>query len=160
MPQFDFAHVFWPQLAWLAISFALLYFGVVRLTLPKLGTVMDARDNKIAGDLAEAKAAKENADEIDARYHADMAASRDEARAAIALAKAGAAKSTEAKLAVAAKKAEAEIAAAEARIAKAVTKAEGTLRDAAAESAAEIVAKLTGKQPKPDAAQAAVAALV
>ena len=34
------------------------------------------------------------------------------------------------------------------------------LRDAAAESAADIVAKLTGKQPKPDAAQAAVAALV
>ncbi len=160
MPQFDFAHVFWPQLAWLAISFALLYFGVVRLTLPKLGKVMDARDNKIAGDIAEAKAAKANADAIDARYHADMAMSRDEARNAIALAKAAAAKSTEARLAVAAQQAEAEIAAAEARIAEAVTKAEGTLRDAAAESAADIVAKLTGKQPKPDAAQAAVAALV
>lgn len=160
MPQFDFTHVLWPQLAWLAISFAVLYFGVVRLTLPKLGKVMDARDGKIAGDIAEAQAAKASADEIDARYHADMAASREAARGAIAEAKAAAAKATEARLAVAAQKADADIAAAETRIAEAVTKAEGALRDAAVESAADIITKLTGKAPSLSATQAAVAALV
>ena len=81
MPQFDFTHVFWPQLAWLAVSFAVLYFGVVRLTLPKLGKVMDDREKSIAGDLATARAAKQTADEIDEAYHAEMNASRDEARA-------------------------------------------------------------------------------
>jgi F-type H+-transporting ATPase subunit b len=158
MPQFDFAHVFWPQVAWLAVFFAVLYFGVVRLTLPKLGKVMSEREDKIAGDLAAAKAAKQVADETDARYHAEMAASRDAARAAIGDAKAKAAKTTEARLADAAAAAEARIGEAEARIAKSVKSAEAALRDAAAESAQAIVAKLTGSEPKLDAAKAAVPA--
>jgi len=158
MPQFDFAHVLWPQLAWLAVTFVVLYFGVVRLTLPKLGKVMDDREKSIASDLATAKAAKQTADEIDEAYHAEMNASRDQARKAISDAKSKAAKSTEAKLAKAADKADKALADAEARISGAVAKAEGALADAAAESAQAIVAKLTGVEPKLDAAKASVAA--
>jgi len=158
MPQFDFAHVFGPQVAWLALCFAVLYFGVVRLTLPKLGKVMAQREDKIAGDLTAAKAAKEKADAVDARYHAEMAASREAARGAIGEAKAKAAKSAEARLAKAAAAAEARIAEAEARIAKSAKSAEGALRDAAAESAQAIVAKLTGIEPKLDAVKASVPA--
>ncbi|HNJ47879.1 MAG TPA: ATPase [Novosphingobium sp.] len=158
MPQFDFAHVFWPQVAWLAVFFAVLYFGVVRLTLPKLGKVMGEREDKISGDLSAAKAAKDAADEVDARYHADMNASREDARKAIADAKAKAAKASEKSLAKATASAEAELAEAEARIAAAVDAAQGALRDAAAESAQAIVAKLTGGEPKLDAAKASVAA--
>ncbi len=158
MPQFDFAHVFWPQVAWLAVFFAVLYFGVVRLTLPKLGKVMGEREDKISGDLSAAKAAKDAADEVDARYHADMNASREDARKAIADAKAKAAKASEKSLAKATASAEAELAEAEARIAAAVDAAQGALRDAAAESAQAIVTKLTGGEPKLDAAKASVAA--
>lgn len=158
MPQFDFAHVFWPQVAWLAVFFAVLYFGVVRLTLPKLGKVMGEREDKISGDLSAAKAAKDAADEVDARYHADMNASREDARKAIAEAKAKAAKASEKSLAKATASAEAELAEAEARIAAAVDAAQGALRDAAAESAQAIVAKLTGGEPTLDAAKASVAA--
>ena len=158
MPQFDFGHVFWPQIAWLAITFVVLYFGVVRLTLPKLGNVMDAREASIAGDLAAAKAAKDGADAVDEAYHAAMAKSRDAARGAIAEAKTAAAKATEARLAEAGIKSDAALAAAEVRIAKAVAKAEGTLADAAAENAQAIVAKLTGAEPALAAAKAAIAA--
>ncbi len=158
MPQFDFAHVFWPQVAWLALFFVVLYFGVVRMTLPKLGKVMTEREDKIAGDLAAAKSAKETADEVDARYHTEMTASRDAARQSIAEAKAKASKASEARLAEAATAAEAQVADAEARIAKSVKAAESALRDAAAESAQAIVAKLTGVEPKLDAAKASVAA--
>lgn len=158
MPQFDFGHVFWPQIAWLAITFVVLYFGVVRLTLPKLGNVMDAREASIAGDLAAAKAAKDGADAVDEAYHAAMAKSRDTARSAIAEAKTAAAKATEARLAEAGIKSDAALAAAEVRIAKAVAKAEGTLADAAAENARAIVAKLTGAEPALAAAKAAIAA--
>ncbi|MBA4161278.1 MAG: ATPase [Novosphingobium sp.] len=158
MPQFDFAHVLWPQLAWLFVTFAVLYFGVVRLTLPKLGKVMDARESSISGNLATAQAVKQAADEIDARYHAEMNASREEARKAIADAKAKAAKSTEAKLSKAGAKAEAALSEAEDRIAQAVAKAEGALATAAAENAQAIVARLTGVEPKLDAAKAVVAA--
>ncbi len=158
MPQFDFANVAWPQLAWLALLFIVLYFGVVRMTLPKLGKVMEQREDKITGDLSAAQAAKETADQVDARYHAEMDTSREQARLAISAAKADAAKASEARLATAASAADAEIAAAEARIAKASAKAEGALRDAAAESAQAIVAKLTGVEPKLAAAQQSVAA--
>jgi F-type H+-transporting ATPase subunit b len=158
MPQFDFANVFAPQLAWLALFFVVLYFGAVRLTLPKLGKVMEQREDKIAGDLAAAKAAKDSADAVDERYHADMAASRDEARVAIAGAKAKAAKASDASLAKAAAKADATIAEAEARIAKAAKAAEGKLADAAAESAQAIVAKLTGVEPALAAAKQSVSA--
>lgn len=160
MPQFDFGHVFWPQIAWLAVIFVVLYFGVVRLTLPKLGKVMDAREASISGDLAAAQAAKENADAVDVAYQAEMSTSREAARSAIAEAKANAAKQTEAKLAEAGAKADAALADAEARIAKAVAKAESSLADAAAESAQAIVAKLTGTEPKLDAAKASVAARI
>ena len=158
MPQFDFTHVFWPQLVWLAISFAVLYFGVVRLTLPRLGKVMDARDDQITGDLAVAKAAKETADAVDLRYHAEMAASRDAARKAMADAKMAAAKSAETRLAAAGQQAEAALTAAEVRIAKSVATAEAALNLAAAEGAQAIVAILTGTAPQLDVAQAAVAA--
>lgn len=158
MPQFDFATVAWPQLAWLALFFIVLYFGVVRMTLPKLGKVMEQREYKIAGDLSAAQAAKDTADQVDARYHAEMDASREQARQAIAAAKADAAKASEARLATAASAADAEIAGAEARIAEASAKAEGALRDAAAESAQAIVAKLTGVEPALDTAKQSVAA--
>lgn len=158
MPQFDFVNVTWPQLAWLALFFVILYFGVVRMTLPKLGKVMEQREDKIAGDLSAAHAAKETADQVDARYHAEMDASREAARQSISAAKAEAAKVSEARLAAAAAAADAEITAAEARIAKASAKAEGTLRDAAAQSAQAIVAKLTGVEPALDAAKQSVAA--
>ena len=158
MPQFDFGNVFWPQIAWLGVIFMVLYFGVVRLTLPKLGKVMDAREASIAGDLAAAKAAKDGADAVDEAYHAAMAKSRDTARSAIAEAKTAAAKATEARLAEAGIKSDAALAAAEDRIAKAVAKAEGTLADAAAENARAIVAKLTGAEPALAAAKAAIAA--
>ncbi len=158
MPQFDFANVTWPQLVWLALFFVVLYFGVVRQTLPKLGKVMQQREDTISGDLSAAKAAKEAADEVDARYHADMNASREQARQAMAAAKAEAAKTSDARLAKAANAADAELAKAEARIAKAVEAAQGKLADAAAESAQAIVAKLTGVEPKLDAAKQSVAA--
>lgn len=160
MPQFDFGHVFWPQIAWLGVIFMVLYFGVVRLTLPKLGAVMDAREASIRGDLAAAKAAKEGADAVDEAYHAEMGKSRDAARSAIAQAKAAAAKATEARLAEAGVKSDAALAAAEARIAKAVTKAESEIADAAATNAQAIVAKLTGVTPAIDAAKASVAARI
>jgi F-type H+-transporting ATPase subunit b len=158
MPQFDFAHVFWPQLVWLALFFAVLYFGVVRLTLPKLGKVMTEREDRIAGDIASAKAAKEAADEVDARYHTDMAASRDQARLAIAEAKDQAARNSQARLAEVNAAAEGQLAEAEARIAKSVKAAQAALHDAAAESAQAIVAKLTGIEPKLDAAKQSVSA--
>jgi len=160
MPQFDFTNVFWPQLFWLGAFFIVLYFGVVRMTLPKLDKVMGARDDKITGDLSSAKQAKDSADEISEKYETELASSREAARQAIADAKADAAKASEARIAAADKVSESKINEAEVRIAKAVEQAEQALRDAAAEGAQAIVTKLTGSEPGLDVARQAVDARI
>ncbi len=156
MPQFDFARVFWPQFVWLAVFFAVLYFVVVRSALPKLGKVMGERDDKIAGDIEAARAAKASADEVDARYHAELEVARENARHVIADAKTAGTKASEARLATAHDAAEAAIAAAEQRIAASVADAGAELRKVAAESAQQIVSRLTGIEASAEAARARV----
>ncbi|MFS2111894.1 hypothetical protein ACCC88_19540, partial [Sphingomonas sp. Sphisp140] len=77
MPQFDFANVFLPQLVWLAIFFAVLYFAVVLPTLPKLGRTMQAREDQVTGDLDAAEAAKASADKLAADYEAGVAEAQE-----------------------------------------------------------------------------------
>lgn len=73
MPQFDPAS-FVPQLFWFGVIFTLLYFVVVRPTLPKVGRVIDARETQIAGDLDRAEAAKGAADALRESHEAAMKA--------------------------------------------------------------------------------------
>lgn len=161
MPQFDFANVFVPQLFWLAIFFAVLYFGVVRTTLPKLGRVMDARESTISGDLAAAREAKDRADALSDEVRSEAAHHRENARAIISAAKDEAAAASTRRLATADEAISARLAKAHDRIAKARDKARGSIRDVSAESAQAIVAKLTGLEPSRDKALAEVdAALV
>lgn len=155
MPQFDLAN-FLPQMVWLAIFFVILYFGIVRLTLPKVGRVMQAREDQVAGDIATAEQAKGEADRMAADYDAGVATAQDAARAKLGEARAAAAAALEAKLkksndALAAKSAKAQAALDTARDA-----AFGQIESVAADAAADIVERLTGKRPATDAAAKAV----
>lgn len=155
MPQFDFQNVFLPQLVWLAVSFSILY-GIVLLTLPKLGRVMQAREDKVTGDLTEAETAKAAADSLGQEYSAGVAEAQDAARASLVAARVKAAKSVEAKLAKAGAKLQSQSDEAEAALAEARSRALGEIETVAAEAAADIVERLTGARP--DAAQAGAAA--
>lgn len=160
MPQFDFAHVFWPQLAWLAVFFSVLYFGIVRATLPKLGRVMEARDNQVTGDLATAERAKAAADKFASDYDAGIVAAQESARAHLLAARGSAAASVEATLASANATLDAKAAAASAALDTAKAGALAEIESVAAEAASEIVEKLTGTRPPAvDTAAAARAAL-
>ncbi len=147
MPQFEFDTVFIPQLFWLGIFFAILYFGIVRMTLPKLGRVMENREAKVNGDIDAAAAAKQSADQLEADYKAGIAQAREDARQALAESKAGAARATEARLAEASAASDAQIAAAEARIAESRAAAMQEIETVATESAVSIVDRITGKAP-------------
>jgi F-type H+-transporting ATPase subunit b len=147
MPQFDFAHVFWPQLFWLAIVFSILFFGVVLPTLPKLGRAISAREDQVAGDLSTAETAKADADSVGQSNALHLDAARDTARTHLAQAKAKAAKSVEKKLATATAKLDEKSTIAQTELAKSRKKAMGQVESIAAESASLIVEKLTGKKP-------------
>lgn len=97
MPQFLPAN-FLPQLVWLAVIFAVLYFAVVRPTLPKVGRIIDEREGRVAGDLDAAETAKSEADAIRSRYDEGMAAARDAAQAEVGAARDAAAKAAEARM--------------------------------------------------------------
>jgi F-type H+-transporting ATPase subunit b len=80
MPQLqpgDFA----PQLVWLAITFALLYFLLSRLALPRIEQVIGERKSLISGDLLKAREAQRQSEEEMARYEAEIASAKAKAQA-------------------------------------------------------------------------------
>ena len=79
-PPFDPA-TFGSQLFWLVILFGLLYILMSRVALPKVGSILEARDKKIAGDLAEAARMKEASDAAVAAHEQALAEARQNAHA-------------------------------------------------------------------------------
>ena len=143
------------QFFWLLIVFGLIYFTIGRGMLPKIEANMDARDRKIADDLAAAEKARAEADSLEDGGSVAINEARAAAQAKANEAKAKAAKDAEARLAVADAEVGAKLAAAEADLAKASAKAMASIESVAAEAAADIVAKVSGA--KVSAAQAAIA---
>ena len=144
------------QLVSLAVFFVALYVIVSRIALPRVGAVIDARANKIEGDLAEAQKLKDASEAALKAYEADLAAARSKAQAigAETREKLNAAseaerKSLEAKLA-------AMLADAEKSIAATRSTAMSNVRGIAADAASAIVQRLTGSSPDGKALEAAV----
>lgn len=79
-PPFDPA-TFGSQILWLAITFGLLYFLMSRVALPRIGSILENRSNRIAGDLAEAGRLKEETDAAIAAYEQALAEARQNAHA-------------------------------------------------------------------------------
>lgn len=77
-PPFDPA-TFGPQLFWLAILFGLLYVVMSRVAIPQIGSILEERDKRIAGDLAEAQRLKEASDLAIAAHEQALAEARSNA---------------------------------------------------------------------------------
>ncbi len=143
MPQFDFT-TYSPQIVWLVICFVVLYVLMARIALPRIGTVIEHRRDRIANDLDAAARLKEETDEVIAAYEAELAEARgrahqiaSETRDKLETELGKERMETEAALA---KKTEA----AEARIAETKAKALAEVDQAAADAAGDIVTALTG----------------
>lgn len=157
MPQFQFAN-FLPQLAWLALFFAILYFGIVKATLPKLGRLMDERDGKVTGDISAADKAKTEADRIHDAYEAEMKDAHGAAHDAVNNAKAQSTRESEAKLGEANKGLDEKLDKAFAALEVARAKAMVDIEHIAVDTSAEIVERLSGVRPDEAAAYDAVRA--
>lgn len=148
------------QLFWLLVVFAGIYLVIGRGMLPKIEATVDARDRKVADDLASAKAAHAAADTLEESYRQQSDASRAAAQLAVADAKEKAARDAEKRLAKVDGELADKLSAAETDIAAARTSAMAEIESVAAEAAGDLVAKLSGvKVGAADAKQAVKAVL-
>lgn len=145
-----------PQLIWLAITFTVLYFIMARVALPRIGTVIEQRRDRIAHDLDQAARLKEQTEVAIITYEAALAEARAKAH--------GIAQETRDKLTAEMdrqrqaleEKLSAQTAEAETRITAAKTQAMAEVRGVAGETAEAIVTQLIGGKVAKKALDAAV----
>ena len=77
-PPFD-PETFGSQLFWLAITFGLLYTLMAKVALPRIATILEERNDRIADDLAEAEKLKRETDEAIAAYEQALGEARQNA---------------------------------------------------------------------------------
>ncbi|MEI7710451.1 MAG: F0F1 ATP synthase subunit B' [Rhodospirillales bacterium] len=159
MPQMDFKNpLTLSQVVWGAIIFIVLYIVASRFALPKVGSVLEERAAHIARDLEAAQASKIQADAGTAEAIAAIAKARNESQAAINAALDTAKGAAAEQSAVLNARLEKQLADAEGQIAQARTQAMSALREVATETAATVVARLTGQAPDPQRLSGAIGA--
>jgi F-type H+-transporting ATPase subunit b len=146
MPQLD-TSTFASQIFWLVVAFALLFIVVRTLAAPRLTRIADERARRTQGDLAAAEGARVRSAERASAHQARIAAAHDEGRAALAAETDRARDAGGAALADLGGRLNARIEAAETRVADASARAQSELDTAAAQLAAELVERLTGRAP-------------
>jgi F-type H+-transporting ATPase subunit b len=145
MPQLDFANpLTTSQVVWGAIIFALLYYLLSRIGLPRVAAVIEQRAQHIAADLETARASKSRADDAAKEVAAATARARAEAQAAINAALDAAKQEASARIAVLNERLEKQLQESEAQIGAARAAAMRALREVATETAATVIGRLTG----------------
>jgi F-type H+-transporting ATPase subunit b len=144
------------QLVSLLIAFAALYLIVSRIALPRVGSLLDERQDAIEGDLVAAQKLKDESDAALKAYESELAAARarahaigTETREKLNAAAEAERKTLEDRLAI-------RLAEAEKTIAATRETAMRNVRGIAAEAAAAIVQRLTGLAPDGKAVDSAV----
>lgn len=157
MPQIEqLSDVFVSQLFWLILVFGVIYFAIGRGMLPKIEATVEARDQRIAEDLATAERARAAADETEEAYRQRIADARSNAVKVTQEAKQASARESETRIAKANDAISGKLAKAETEIGSAKDAALSELEAIAAEAAQEMVSKLSGGNVSPAAARKAV----
>jgi F-type H+-transporting ATPase subunit b len=144
------------QLVSLLVAFVALYLIVSRIALPRVGSLLDERQNAIEGDLAEAQKLKDASDAALKAYESELAAARSRAQAIgtetrekLNAASDSERKTLEQRLSV-------KLAEAEKTIASTREAAMRNVRGIAADAASAIVQRLTGVVPDGKSVDSAV----
>ena len=144
------------QLLWFAIAFGLLYYVMSKIALPKVGAIIDDRQQRIGRDLEEAQALRTRSEESEAEYQRSLTEAQDrakgiaqETRNTLAAETDASRKALEAELA-------GKLAAAETTIRSRTADAMSSVRGVASETASAIVERLTGRAPDGAALSAAL----
>jgi F-type H+-transporting ATPase subunit b len=148
------------QLLWLAIFFVALYLLAAKLALPRVGSIIADRRQRISGDLDEAARMKDAADRAIASYEQALADARTRAQAIAGETRDKVNAEAEARRGAVEASLQAKLSAAEETIAATRTAAMAHVQSIAQEAATAIVSRLTGQAPSPPVAAAAVKAVI
>jgi F-type H+-transporting ATPase subunit b len=144
LPQFDLA--WWPgEIVWTLAIFLVLYVLFTRVFVPRISGTIDAREDRIAGDIGAARKVKQEADAQVASAAAETAQARASAQKLALDAKAKAAAEAAQRDALEEAKLAEQLAKAEAQIATTREQAMAHVREIATDTAGAIIEKLTGK---------------
>jgi F-type H+-transporting ATPase subunit b len=154
-PPFQ-SDTFASQLVSLLIAFVALYLIVSKIALPRVGGVIDARQDAIEGDLAAAQKLKDESDNALKAYENELAAARSRAQAISAETREKSNAAAEARRKTLEDQLSVKLADAEKTIAATREAAMRNVRGIAAEAAAAIVQRLTGVLPEGKAVDSAV----
>jgi F-type H+-transporting ATPase subunit b len=144
------------QLVSLLVAFVALYLIVSRIALPRVGGVIDARQDAIEGDLGEAHKLKDASDDALRAYESELAAARGRAQAISAETREKLNAAAEAERKTLEERLSVKLAEAEKTIASTRAAAMTNVRGIAAEAAAAIVQRLTGLAPDGKSVDSAV----
>ena len=158
-PPFE-SETFPSQLFWLAICFIALYFITARLVQPRVGGIIEARRNRIAGDLAEASRLKQDSEAALAAYEKALADARARAQAIAGETRDRLHADADSSRKVLDEQLNARLTEAERTIEATKRTAMANVRGIAIEAAGEIVNRLAGVKPAEPALAAAVDAVL
>jgi F-type H+-transporting ATPase subunit b len=154
-PPFD-SSTFPSQLVSLLIAFVALYIIVSRIALPRVGAVIDARQDAIEGDLAAAQKHKDESEAALKAYESELASARSKAQAIAAENREKLNAAADAERKTLEEKLATKLSDAEKSIATTRATAMGNVRGIAADAASAIVQRLTGTTPDGKAVEAAL----
>src|SRR5882757_501669 len=135
------------QLVSLVIAFVALYLIVSRIALPRVGGLLDARQNAIEGDLAAAQKLKDESDSALKAYESELAAARSRAQAISTETREKLNAAAEAERKTLEERLSVKLAEAEKTIAATREAAMSNVRGIASDAAIAIVQRLTGLAP-------------
>jgi len=156
MPQLAF-ETFTPQLVWLAITFVLLYVVMWRVALPRIGEVLEERQNRIQHDLDEAGRLKGEAETALADFESSLGEARSKAHEHLTMRRAEISTDNESRMSALDGELAERTRQAEADIQAAKDQAMAGVRDAASDTVQAIVERLAGISVEPTAVAAAIA---
>ena len=144
LPQFDLE--LWPgQMVWMLIIFLVMFILFAKVFVPKVGGAIEGREGQIAGDIAEARRLKDEAEAQAAAAAAETAEARARAQRIAAEAKAKAQAEAAKRQAAEEAKLNEKLAAAEASLAVARDKAMAKVAASPAKRPRPSSRKLTGQ---------------
>jgi F-type H+-transporting ATPase subunit b len=155
-PPFQ-SETFVSQLVWLTIAFVLLYVLMAKLALPRVGAIIEGRQKRIEGDLADASRLKGESDAAIAAYEKALADARNRAQAIANEMRERQVAEAEARRRTLENELNTKLAEAEKTIAATKQAAMGNVRSIAEDATRAIVERLIGEAPNEKTVAAAVA---